>query len=457
MCGIAAAYAYAGGAPAVDRGELRAVRDAMALRGPDGSGEWFSDDSRVGLAHRRLSIIDLSARAAQPMAHADGNLVLTFNGEIYNHRELRAALEHAGRVFRTDSDTEVLLHLYEAHGTAMLTMLRGMFAFALWDARRGEMLLARDTFGIKPLYYADDGQTLRVASQVKALLRARVDTRPEPAGHAGFLLWGSVPSPFTLYRGIRALPSGHFMRVRPGGAARPERYASVSAILADAAHEPARGSRGEALEAIRASLQASIRAHLVADVPVGVFLSSGLDSGMLCAGATKEAPRTHALTLAFPEYEGTINDEAPLARAIAAKLGCGHEVMHAGRTDFERQLPRLLEAMDQPSIDGINTWLVASAAASRGMKVALSGLGGDELFASYPSFSDIPRMVRAFGPFAHAPRMARTVRRAAAPLLGLVTSPKYAGLMEYGHTVPGAYLLRRALFMPWEIGKLIDP
>src|SRR5206468_7598182 len=200
MCGVTAAYAYAGAAPAIDRDELRTMRDHMAARGPDGAGEWFSAEGRVGLGHRRLAIIDLSERAAQPMPNADGSVVISFNGEIYNYRELKAQLERAGRVFRSNSDTEVLLHLYEMHGTAMLTMLRGMFAFALWDSRKREMLLARDAFGIKPMYYADDGRTLRAASQVKALLRAPVDTRPEPAGHAGLLLWGTVPPPWTLYR-----------------------------------------------------------------------------------------------------------------------------------------------------------------------------------------------------------------------------------------------------------------
>jgi len=171
----------------------------MAARVPDGAGEWFSDNNRVGLANRRLSIIDLSDRAAQPMASADGRLAISFNGEIYNYRELRCELEAKGRIFRTESDTEVLLHLYAEAGEAMLHRLRGMFAFALWDSRKQAMLLARDPFGIKPLYYADDGKTCRFASQVKALLAGgQIDTAPEPAGHAGFYLWGSGRGPWTL-------------------------------------------------------------------------------------------------------------------------------------------------------------------------------------------------------------------------------------------------------------------
>ena len=208
MCGIAAIFNYRTGQP-VDHAELIAVRDHMSARGPDGAGEWYSADQRVGLGHRRLSIIDLSPTGAQPMANTDGTLVVTFNGEIYNYRELRSQLEQQGCRFRSASDTEVLLHLYEREGREMVHKLRGMYAFALWDSRKQGLFLARDPFGIKPLYCADDGKTLRIASQVKALLAGGgVDTSPEPAGHVGFFLWGHVPSPYTLYRGIRGLTAG---------------------------------------------------------------------------------------------------------------------------------------------------------------------------------------------------------------------------------------------------------
>ncbi len=221
MCGIAGIYAFSPSAAPADRAELRAIRDHMAARGPDGLGEWFSNDGRVAFGHRRLAIIDLSDAGAQPMQSADGQIVITFNGEIYNYRELRKELEAQGHIFRTGSDTEVLLHLYQAKGTAMLQDLRGMYAFALWDAAKQALLLVRDPFGIKPLYYTPTGAndtagkgTLRFASQVKALLAGgHVDTAPEPAGHTGFFLWGSVPAPYTLYRGIRNLPAGHFMWV----------------------------------------------------------------------------------------------------------------------------------------------------------------------------------------------------------------------------------------------------
>ena len=187
MCGIAGIYAYHYAALDVDRYELRRIRDDMVARGPDGKGEWHSTDSRVGLAHRRLSIIDLSDRAAQPMASDDGKLVVTFNGEIYNYMALRKKLEAIGHVFRTGSDTEVLLHLYAEKGVDLVHELRGMFAFAIWDQQCRALLLGRDPYGIKPLYYSNDGWTLRFASQVKALLAGGACSRdPDPAGHVGF-------------------------------------------------------------------------------------------------------------------------------------------------------------------------------------------------------------------------------------------------------------------------------
>lgn len=198
MCGVAAIFAYHYAAPAVDRAELRTIRDHMIARGPDGQGEWFSADNRVALGHRRLSIIDLSDDAAQPMSSADGRRVISFNGEIYNYKQLRKQLEQKGHRFRTRSDTEVLLHLYDEKGENMVNDLRGMFAFALWDADKNALFLARDPYGIKPLYYAEDGWTVRIASQVKAILAGgQVSRDPEPAGIAGFYLLGSVPEPWT--------------------------------------------------------------------------------------------------------------------------------------------------------------------------------------------------------------------------------------------------------------------
>jgi asparagine synthase (glutamine-hydrolysing) len=479
MCGIAGIFAYHYAATPVDRDELRTIRDHMAARGPDGKGEWYSENSRVALGHRRLSIIDLSDRAAQPMASADGQLVISFNGEIYNYRQLKKDLEARGRVFRTESDTEVLLHLYAEKGEAMLNELRGMFAFALWDAHKQAMLLARDPYGIKPLYYADDGWTCRFASQVKALLASdKVSRLPEPAGLAGFYLFGSVPEPYTLYQEIRSVPAGSYQWVDATGPQVPVQYFSIAQIWAEA-EQSAPVSQSQLQEIVREAVLDSVRAHMVADVPVGAFLSAGIDSGALVAlmaeatcrrpapgpkgSITAEAPQLasaesiQTITLAFAEFRNTHDDESPLAAKVARHYGVGHTTRIVGEQEFRDDLPNILDAMDQPSIDGINTWFVSKAASEAGLKVAVSGLGGDELFGGYPSFRDIPKWVSLLWLPSHIPGLGalmEQVQAAFAPLFPLI-NPKAAGMLRYGGSYPGAYLLRRGLFLPRELPALI--
>jgi asparagine synthase (glutamine-hydrolysing) len=456
MCGIAGIYAYRPEARPVDLQELVRVRDAMARRGPDGAGLWVSSDGRTALAHRRLAIIDLSECGAQPMASADGRLHITFNGEIYNYRELRRDLEANGCVFRSQSDTEVLLHLYARRGADMLQALRGMFAFVIWDAQRREIFAARDAFGIKPLYYADDGGSVRFASQVKALLAGgAVDTAAEPAGSVGFLVWGHVPEPYTLYRGIRALPAGCSMLVGQDGLRHPRRYFD----LRDEFERAAQASPSDAIRSaasLREAVAETVRYHLVSDVPVGVFLSSGVDSTTIAGHAARES-RVNALTVGFREHRGSEQNEVPLAAEFARSLGIAHLTAWITRDDFERELPKILAAMDQPTIDGVNTYFVSQAAARAGMKVALSGVGGDELFGGYPSYWQVPRAAALLRFAGAAPLLGRLVRRITAPLARAFTSPKYASLLEYGPTFGGAYLLRRALHLPWELDDLLDP
>jgi asparagine synthase (glutamine-hydrolysing) len=478
MCGVAGIFAYHYAAVPVDRDELRTIRDHMAARGPDGRGEWFSDNGRVGLGHRRLSIIDLSDRAAQPMASADGQLVISFNGEIYNYRQLKKDLEARGRVFRSESDTEVLLHLYADKGEAMLDDLRGMFAFALWDARKQALLLARDPYGIKPLYLADDGWTCRFASQVKALLAGdKVSRLPEPAGLAGFYLFGSVPEPYTLYQEIRSVPAGAYQWVDATGPHAPVHYFSIAETWA-AGEQTRPVDPADLQERVREAVRDSVRAHLVADVPVGAFLSAGIDSGAL-VGLMAEAQGTaqrrnsplppgergrgegpaplRTLTLAFAEFRNTPQDEAPLAEKVAAHYGVAHTTRVVGEQEFREDLPKILAAMDQPSIDGINTWFVSKAASEAGLKVAVSGVGGDELFGGYPSFRDLPKWVRLLWLPGHIPglgTLAEQVQAAFAPLFPSI-NPKASGMLRYGGTYPGAYLLRRGLFLPRELPALI--
>ncbi|MHA1107546.1 MAG: asparagine synthase (glutamine-hydrolyzing) [Alphaproteobacteria bacterium] len=452
MCGIAAYFAYHSDAPPVERDALLRVREAMAPRGPDGEGLWISKDRRVGMAHRRLSIIDLSDSAAQPMTLEGGRISIVYNGEIYNYRALRDELAAEGRRFTTESDTEVLLHLYDRDGPAMVQHLRGMYGFAIWDNARKGIYLARDPFGIKPLYYADDGRTLRVASQVKALLAGgNIDTSPAPAGHVGYFLLGSVPEPFTLYRGIRALPAGASLWLDTSGGGNPHLHFDLTKELA--AVEPAPFDP----EALREAVRDSVSHHLVSDVPVGVFLSSGMDSTTLAAMASEiKGSGIKTVTLGFDEYKGAAEDETPLAEQVAAAYGADHTTSWISRQAFEECFDDVLSAMDQPSLDGVNTYFVSKVTAEAGLKVALSGLGGDELFGGYDTFRQVPMVANTMAPFRFLPGLGAAFRFVSAPLLSRLTSSKYAGLIEYGTSYGRAYLLRRGLYMPWELPQVLD-
>lgn len=457
MCGLVAFFAYHPVAPEISRDELRIIRDYMSARGPDGVGEWFSSDGHIGLGHRRLSIIDLSEAGAQPMTNEDGTIQLVFNGEIYNYQSLREMLIEKGHKFRSHSDSEVLVHLYEEHGEEMVHELRGMFAFALWDANRRAMLLVRDPYGIKPLYYADDGWTVRVASQVKALLAGnQVSLLPEPAGIAGFYLTGSVPEPFTIYQEIRAVPAGSIVWVNHFGASAPKSYFSIAQVFRNARNQTNRLSETELKNIVHDALLDSVRHHLVADVPVSAFLSAGVDSGTV-VGLAREAGAEdlQTVTLAFEEYRRTHDDEAPLAQEVAVNYGTSHRTRPLGEAEFQSELPKILSVMDQPSIDGINTYFISKAASEIGVKVALSGLGGDELFCGYPAFRDVPRWVRSSRLASWVPGLGKVTRPIVSSFLPRDLSPKLAGMLEYGGRYAGAYLLRRGLFMPWELKNIL--
>ena len=457
MCGIAGIHAYHYAANPVARGEILAMSDHMATRGPDGSGLWIDDAARLGFAHRRLAIIALSEAARQPMATPDGRYVVVFNGEIYNYAELRADLIAEGVRFRSCSDTEVLLHLYVARGAQMIHALRGMFAFAIWDSVERTLLLARDPYGIKPLYYCDDGWTFRFASQVKTLLAGgAVSREPDPAGQVGFFLFGSVPEPFTSYRAIRAAPAGAMIRVDCAGMHPALRYHSIASVYREGAAAPKRDA--EAKRQFNEGVLDSVRHHLVSDVPVGAFLSAGVDSGAL-VGLMRDAGASaiHTVTIGFEDFSGSQQDETPLAAEVARAYETKHSTRIVSRAELEADLPRIFEAMDQPSIDGVNMWFASKAARELGLKVAISGLGGDELLGGYPSFKDVPRWVSAFWLPSRIPFLGAASRRLASVFAGrLKANPKAAGMIEYGGSYAGAYLLRRGLFMPWELEQVFD-
>ena len=448
MCGINGIFAFHAEAPPIDVDELMRTRESMRMRGPDAAGLWISPDRRVGLGHRRLSIIDVSERANQPMAGREGDVVLAFNGEIYNYKALRT-----GETFETNSDSEVLLRMYRRWGADMLPRLRGMFAIAIWDARKNRLFLARDPYGIKPLYYANDGRTFRFASQVKALIAGGgVSATRDPAGIVGFLLRGHVPEPFTIHEEIRALPAGSWMEVTRDGAFEPRPYVSIAEVLRDAVKERCRYSDDERAAIIADGVRESVRDHLVSDVPVGAFLSAGRDSGSIVGLAAEKPLQTMTI-----RFEGQANDETPLAAEVAKQFGTTHHTVTLSRSAFLAGLPRALEAMDQPTLDGLNSYFICAAAKERGWKVALSGTGGDELFGGYSTFRNIPRFVRALGMFKHLPRAAPAFAR----VYGRIAhdparfSPKTAYTLRYCTSYEGAYLMKRGLFLPEEIASVV--
>lgn len=457
MCGIAGIFAYQERALPVDLDELLAIRDAMAARGPDGAGVWLDEHRRVGLAHRRLAIIDLSEGGAQPMLAHDSLSVVTFNGEIYNYRELKAALAN-DYSFRSNSDTEVLLALYRKYGEDMVHHLRGMFAFAIWDAHQQKLFMARDPYGIKPLYFSDDGLTLRFASQVKALIKGDgIRLTPNPAGHVGFFIFGHIPEPHTLYREIQSLPAGASMAVHRGSTPRITRYFDITQRIIVAQESPLCLSDDEQKELVTEALQNSVAHHLIADVPIGVFLSSGIDSNVVAALVARQGHTLRTLTLGFDEFKGKSYDEVPLAEAQAKRMGALHSTQTVTAQKFFEFLPDILADMDQPTCDGINSWLISKVAADQGFKVCLSGLGGDELFGGYPSFKQIPKLVQTLRRWPQ-PAIFKNLWKGVIKLSPeQLVSPKYAALFDTALTLPSAYLLRRSMFLGNELTGIFDP
>lgn len=386
MCGIAGAIG------AIDpkiAAKVRVMMDAQVHRGPDDSGV-FESGGRPGVVFgfRRLAIIDLSADGHQPMVDRDRGNAIVFNGEIYNFAEIRRELQDLGEVFRSQGDTEVLLRAYGRWGSQAVAKLRGMFAFAIYDAEERRVFIARDRLGIKPLYYAEierpDGRVLLFASELRALLATDLFARHlDPTAVATYLWNGFVVGPGTAIRGISLLPAGCSLHVSlDAPRAAPERYWS----LGPRPQRPA----DEAVQVLRTELATAARQHLVADVPLGVFLSGGVDSSATAALAVAAGSRQiRTFHICFDEAEF---DESQYARAVATALGTEHVEFRLTQAHFHRELEAALASLDQPTFDGINTYFISRLVREAGFTVALAGTGGDELFGGYQSFRDLPRL-----------------------------------------------------------------
>lgn len=460
MCGIAGAVYWTAPDAGTATAAVQRMTAALAHRGPDGSGvvdcgerRRESDEPVAVLGHRRLAIIDLTDRAAQPMASERQPLWITFNGEIYNFKDLRAQLEGLGRRFRSDSDTEVILQGYEQWGEAVVERLRGMFAFAIWDAASHRLFVARDRLGIKPLYlYPTPGRVL-FASEIRALLASGLVSKSlDRVALAHYLSHQTVPPPRTLVEGVCAMPPGTTQSFRVDGTAGPRPYWD---LLESA--DPAAGAIGvdAARTRVRQLLEESTRLHLISDVPVGVFLSGGVDSTAVAALVKRAGATPRTFCVSFP---GTPYDEGPHAREVADAIGADHTDLPLSEAEFRRQLPEALDSVDHPSGDGVNTFVVSRAVRQAGIKVALSGLGGDELFGGYPSFRRLRRIAGYASLWRWSPKPVR--RAAAATLRGVgrssPISTRVAALLETDASLPHAYPLMRQLFSPSRRAALLD-
>jgi asparagine synthase (glutamine-hydrolysing) len=432
------------------RQALPAMMAAVAHRGPDDAGEFYAPFGRgfLGLGHRRLSIIDLSSAGHEPMAHPGSGSCLVFNGEIYNFLSLRKCLVREGDRFAGHCDAEVLLYALERWGPGCLNRLQGMYAFGWFDARLTRLVLARDPLGIKPLYVYHAPGLVLFASEVRALLASGlVGRRIDRRGLAGLLAFGAVQEPFTIVEGVRMLPAGHTQEVgldlRPSG---PTPFFEFPT--------PRDSANGKDLSAsLLGTLDEAVREHLVSDVPVGLFLSGGLDSGAVAALAARHHAGLRSFTVGFADRPDL--SELGVAAATARRLGLQHTEILVGDEDARSHVHHWLADLDQPSVDGLNVYIISRAVRAQGITVALSGQGGDELFGGYPSFADVPRLFRYYR---YARWMPARVRGAL--LAGLVAGRDVVAREKVQDVASGSgsllslYLVRRRLMSDGLMGRL---
>jgi len=464
MCGIAG---IVGRLDELNRAALERMNDAMVHRGPDASGTWVSDPDSRGwgalLAHRRLSILDLSPAGAQPMVDPLTGHVVIFNGEIYNFGELRRRLEAEGQKFNSTGDTAVMVRALGLHGPGAVSLLRGMFAFACWNPKERRLLLARDPLGIKPLYLArssdpEAGWSMAFASELRALLASGLLGTPrlDPQAMASSVWNGFVVGPRTAVKGVDLLWPGRLIEF--DGAGKELRQHDFWRIP-DRAPDAVMDEHG-----LAAILEEGLKLHLASDVPLAVFLSGGVDSSVMANLAERAAESPiHTFTLAFEDHE---LNEGPIARQIAAAIGTQHHEVVLTEGSFVENLEAALDSLDQPTFDGLNSYYMSRAIRAAGFTVALSGTGGDELFGGYTSYRDLPVLHRWSRHTAWVPR---SLQIAAATLVtwplrcsGAAMPPqtrwaKLPEMVRHGDDLLALYQLAYALFLPGFQHELLAP
>lgn len=455
MCGIAG---FVDHDSKVNGAALTAANRALAHRGPDDAGLQIiatANGGHVGLANRRLAIIDLSLAGHQPMQDpATGNWI-AYNGEVFNFQEVREELQRRGIQFTSHSDTEVVLKAYAVFGRNCLEHFRGMFAFAIWDNAEQQLFLARDRLGKKPLYYFQSNDFLLFASEVRALLATGLIPRNiDSEAVEYFLSFGSTGDPQTLVPGVKALPPGCYLTWQ-AGKMEIHKYWDPLCVPSAAPRLTTKSLEETAVvRRIRELLVEAINLRLVSDVPVGIFLSGGIDSSVLVAAlAGLQQKKINTFSIVFDEGEYS---EASFSNLIARRFNTEHQELTLKGEGFLASLPDAIAAMDQPSIDGFNTFIISQAVRQTGLKVALSGQGGDELFTGYPGFRTIPRMEKFHGLQGRLPGPVRSAMAAAVPGSGASDRRrKLAALMQENGSLVHPYFLSRMLFLPGQREKLL--
>jgi len=446
MCGISGIVSFEKKEQKEIERAIERMDESQALRGPDDRGVFLF--SNGGFGHRRLSIIDLSKDGHQPMEWRNVNgakISITFNGEIYNFRELKKELENLGISFHTNSDTEVILAGYEKWGIEMVKKLRGMFAFGLWDEERQKLFLVRDRYGIKPLYYYFEKKKVVFASTVKAIEKSEeISLEKNRGAFISFLLFGSVPSPYTTLENVLAVSASHYIEIDTSGNKKIVQYYNPLDFYI---HKSSDTDPIVISKKIRTLLEDSTRGHLISDAPIGVFLSGGLDSSVISALAQSE--RDNPITTVSVHFEEEEFSEKRYQDIVAKKIGSTHREIIVTKESFYNTLDEFWKSMDQPSIDGINSYMVSGAAKQAGLTVALSGLGSDEIFLGYANF----RRARFIRKIQLLPKILKL------PLLffGSIFGGKYRKLSYlHSESILEFYLSFRGIFLPSEVAKILS-
>ena len=455
MCGISGIYNFSN-RNLDSKKIINKIIKLQTSRGPDGNGIWESSCKKITFGHNRLSIIDLSKKADQPFISNDKNLIITFNGEIYNYLELKENLQKKKVIFKSNSDTEVILESYKFWGLDFLKKLRGMYSFAIWDNKNKKLLIARDPFGIKPLYYTIFDGVVYFASQIKSLLSIEnLKFEYCDAGIVSYYLWGNVQEPFTIYKNIKSINRGCCLIIENNGIQKSFNYADIKDSILNV-NEVRFKNENSKLDYLKDIIYETVNYHQVSDVPRTLMLSAGIDSNLILASISNlNKKNCSALTLDF-NYKGD-DDETLLAKESANLNEIKHQIINLSDDEFFMLINDFFKSMDSPTNDGFNNYIISYLAKKNDTKIIISGIGGDEFLAGYPSFNIIPKINMCMKLIPESKILKSLINNKLFLFLKKrKMKTKYSGILDYGRNISSAFLLVRSLFLPNEINELID-